>query len=75
MDALYLCTYIHLAGNAGTEGCADCTPDEFAAIIHELRDNSGLIGKHSHHLITYRNCFIGRELVTWLMKYKGFTSK
>ena len=61
---------------AGAEDdCDDCTPDELAAIIRELRDNSGLIGSHSHHLITYRNTFIGRDVVTWLMKHKGYSSK
>lgn len=57
------------------DDCTDCTPDELAAIIRELRDNSGLISSHTHHLISYRNCFIGRDLVTWLMKFKGYSSK
>lgn len=57
-----------------SDECEDCTPDEFAAIIRELRDKSGLIGNHSYHLITYRNCFIGKDFVTWLMKYKGYAS-
>ena len=58
----------------GGDDCEDCTPDELAAIIRELRDNSGLISSRTYHLITYRNCFIGRDFVTWLMKYKGFSS-
>ena len=57
------------------DDCTNCTPDELAAIIRDLRDHSGLIGSHTYHLITYRNCFIGRDLVTWLMKYKGYTCK
>lgn len=56
-----------------TDSCEDCTPDELAAIIRDLRDSSGLISNHSHHLITYRNCFIGKDLVTWLVKYKGYS--
>lgn len=58
-----------------SEECAGCTPDELAAIVRELRDHSGLIGAHSHHLISYRNSFIGKDLVTWLVKYKGCTTR
>ena len=60
---------------AGDGDCADCTPDELAAIIRDLRDKSGLIGSHMYRLISYRNSFIGRDLVTWLVQYKGLKCK
>ncbi len=67
-----MCIHLYIA--AGTN-CADCTPDELAAVIRELRDHSGLIGNHTYHFISYRNCFVGKDLVTWLMKYKKYESK
>lgn len=64
------CTY-----TADTTDCLStaCTPDELAAVVREIRDNSGLIRSHTHHLVSYKNCFIGRDLVTWLVEKKGFS--
>ena len=53
----------------------DCTPDELAAVVREIRDQSGLIRAHTYHLVSYKNCFIGRDLVTWLVEKKGFACK
>ena len=50
-----------------------CVPDEYAAIAREIRSSSGLIGNHSYHLKVYKNCFIGKELVQWLMKTKNIS--
>lgn len=59
----------HTATN--TDCLSDCTPDELAAMVREIRDQSGLIGPHTYHLVTYKNSFIGRDLVTWLVEKKG----
>ena len=53
----------------------ECTPDELAALVGEIRDRSGLICSHTYHLISYKNCFVGKELVSWLVKNKGYQSK
>ncbi len=57
------------------EDCTECTPDEMAAIIRDLRDKSGLISTHTYRLISYRNSFVGKDLVTWLVKYKDLKCK
>ncbi|XP_064382280.1 uncharacterized protein LOC135331148 [Halichondria panicea] len=53
----------------------DCTPDELAALVREMRDSSGLIRAHTYHLVTYKNCFIGKDFVTWLVEKKGLSSR
>ncbi len=62
---------------AGASECLtnDCTPDELAALIREMRDSSGLIRAHTYHLVTYKNCFIGKDFVTWLVEKKGLSCK
>ncbi|XP_065843089.1 uncharacterized protein [Oscarella lobularis] len=47
-----------------------CEPDEYAHLVREIKQ-SGLVKDHKYHLRTYKNCFVGRELVNWLMKRRG----
>ncbi|XP_019618159.1 PREDICTED: uncharacterized protein LOC109465380 [Branchiostoma belcheri] len=47
-----------------------CEPDEYAMLVQELKQ-SGLIKDRKYNLRTYRNCFVGREFVDWLVKEKG----
>ena len=51
-------------------GCHSCTPDELAALCQEIQEKTNLVKKHTYHLIAYKNCFVGRELVDWLVKEK-----
>ena len=51
-------------------GKRDCTPDELAALCKEIQD-SPLVKTHTYHLISYKNSFVGRELVEWLMQRKS----
>lgn len=64
---------IHTLG--GDDSCLDCTPDELAALVREIRDSSGLVGSHTYHLVSYKNTFVGRQLVDWLIQTKGYKSK
>jgi hypothetical protein len=66
-------THLILLGN--DENCLDCTPDELAALVREIRDNSVLIGTHTYRLVSYKNTFVGRQLVDWLIAKKGYKSK
>ena len=59
----------------GDDNCLDCTPDELAALVREIRDNSALIGTHTYRLVSYKNTFVGRQLVDWLIAKKGYKSK
>lgn len=56
------------------DACLGCTPDELAAIVREIQD-SGLICSHTYHLVSYKNTFVGRDLVTWLVEKKGYKSE
>ena len=68
--------HTHTHSHTGVDdNCMDCTPDELAALVREIRDSSGLIGSHTYHLVNYKNTFVGRELVDWLIKTKGYKSK
>ena len=58
----------------GDDNCLDCTPDELAALVREIRDSSGLIGSHTYRLVSYKNTFVGRQLVDWLIAKKGYKS-
>lgn len=60
--------------NSSDDSCLECTPDELAGLVREIRDNSGIIGSHSYHLVNYKNTFVGRDLVTWLVQNKGYRS-
>ena len=60
---------------ASADSCLDCTPDELAALVREIRDSSGLIGPHTYRLVSYKNTFVGSQLVDWLIKTKGVKSK
>lgn len=76
--SLFPSTHTHIHTHTCTVDAADClstacTPDELAAVVREIRDNSGLIRSHTHHLVSYKNCFIGRDLVTWLVDKKGIS--
>ena len=67
-------TYTHTtSGEGNAEQCEECTPDELAALVREIQD-SGIIGNHTYHLVQYKNCFVGKDLVTWLMKKKNYKS-
>ena len=46
-----------------------CVPDEYAQLVREIH-RSGLIGNHSYRLKIYKDCFVGRDLVQWLMSNK-----
>ena len=63
---------IHTARDAS---CVECTPDELAALVSEIRDKSGLVHSHTYHLVNYKNCFVGKELVSWLIRNKGYKSE
>ena len=67
-------TYIFFFVGAG-DNCLDCTPDELAALVREIRDSSGLVSTHTYHLVSYKNTIVGRELVDWLIKAKGYKSE
>ena len=67
-------THTHTtSGEGNAEQCEECTPDELAALVREIQD-SGIIGNHTYHLVQYKNCFVGKDLVTWLMKKKNYKS-
>ncbi len=40
--------------------------------MREIQDKSGLIGTHTYHLVSYKNSFVGKGLVTWLVQTKGY---
>ena len=61
-------------GGGDDDNCLDCTPDELAALVREIRDNSALIGSHTYRLVSYKNTFVGRQLVDWLIAKKGYKS-
>jgi hypothetical protein len=52
-----------------------CVPDEYAAVAREIRLESGLVGNHSYHLKVYKDSFIGKELVQWLMRAKRMSEE
>lgn len=56
----------------GGEDLSDlkCEPDEYALIVREVK-NSGLVKDHRYHLRTYKNSFVGQEMVDWLVKNKN----
>ena len=59
----------------GTEDdCLPCTPDELASLVREIQD-SPLVKTHTYHLKGYKNTFVGRELVTWLVENKGYSGE
>ena len=70
----HLHTHTH-THSGGDDHCLDCTPDELAALVREIRDSSGLVGSHTYHLVNYKNTFVGRQLVDWFIKTKGLKSK
>ena len=47
-----------------------CELDEYAELTKELRD-SGIVGDHWKNLKNYKNSFVGKEAVDWLVKYKN----
>jgi len=47
-----------------------CELDEYAELTKELKD-SGIVRDHKKNLKTYKNSFIGKEAVDWLVKYKN----
>ncbi|XP_057314242.1 uncharacterized protein LOC130655492 isoform X2 [Hydractinia symbiolongicarpus] len=46
-----------------------CELDEYGELVKELRD-SGIVKEHKRNLKTYKNSFIGKEAVDWLVKNK-----
>ncbi|KAL4235616.1 hypothetical protein ACF0H5_004011 [Mactra antiquata] len=50
-------------------GDIECEPDEYAALVKDLR-KSGLIRDHRSVFKTYKNSFIGKEFVDWVVKTK-----
>jgi GrxC family glutaredoxin len=64
-----------LAGAAGsTDDCLDCTPDELAALVREIQDSS-LVKTHTYHLRGYKNTFVARNFVSWLVENKGLATR
>lgn len=51
-------------------GRKECTPDELAATCKEIQESSRLVKSHTYHLIIYKNSFVGRELVDWMVSRK-----
>ncbi|XP_066914588.1 uncharacterized protein [Clytia hemisphaerica] len=51
-----------------------CELDEYAELTKELRD-SGIVGDHWKNLKNYKNSFVGKEAVDWLVKYKNLERK
>ncbi|XP_062506238.1 uncharacterized protein LOC134182807 [Corticium candelabrum] len=47
-----------------------CEPDEYALLVREVK-NSRLVKDHRYHLRSYKSCFVGQELVDWLVKNKN----
>ena len=47
-----------------------CELDEYAQLVKDLKE-SGIVKDHRHLVKTYKNSFIGREAVDWLVKSKG----
>ena len=58
-----------LAAAGSEEDCLDCTPDELASLVREIQDSS-LVRTHTYHLKGYKNSFVARDLVTWLVEQK-----
>ena len=50
-----------------------CIPDEYAALVREIRVESGLVGTQKYHLKSYKEVLVGRELVQWLGRKKGMS--
>ena len=49
----------------------DCTPDELMSLVQEIEEKTKLVKTHVHHLVSYKNTFVGQELVEWLVSSKG----
>jgi hypothetical protein len=62
-----------LPSQRGANGRRECTPDELVSICKEIQHTSQLVKSHSYHLINYKNSFVGRELVDWLVNRKSMT--
>ena len=46
--------------------------DEYFQLVLDIR-GSGLIGDHRYHLRNYKNSFVGKELVDWLVANKNLS--
>lgn len=57
---------------SSASGKRDCTPDELASLCKEIQD-SPLVKTHTYHLISYKNSFVGKELVEWLVRRKSMS--
>lgn len=55
------------------DGNGGCIPDEYAALVREIRVESGLVGTQKYHLKSYKEVLVGRELVQWLGRKKGMS--
>lgn len=47
-----------------------CELDEYSELVKELRE-SGLVKDRKKGLKTYKNSFVGKEVVDWLVKAKS----
>ena len=61
-----------LSTDGTDDGCEDCTPDELASLVREIQD-SKLVKTHKYHFVGYKNTFVGRDLVTWLVEEKRYS--
>lgn len=57
------------AVKASDPGDIECEPDEYAALVKELR-SSGIIKDHRVFLVSHKNSFSGKEFVDWVVKTK-----
>ena len=61
-----------LSADGTDDDCMDCTPDELASLVREIQD-SKLVKTHKYHFVGYKNTFVGRDLVTWLVEEKRYS--
>ena len=60
-------------GDANRDGCMDsivfvCEPDPLLPIVQDMRGPNGVsIRSRRYRLKVYKKCFVGQELVTWLV--------
>ena len=57
--------------NFVAHGKKECTPDELAVVCRDIQESSKLVRSHIYHLVIYKNSFVGRELVNWLVSSKS----
>ena len=60
---------ILLLGKGGEEIDFTCELDEYAQLVFDFKE-SGLIKDHRKGLKNYKNSFVGKEAVDWLVSSK-----